>query len=175
MKIEEAVKLIEEAVVKKPSVWADLGAGSGTFTLALAEILGFDSIIFAVDKNLNILRDQLKIQYNRSTIHLYEENFSQQMDFLPPLDGIVMANSLHYIADQPSFLARLCENHLKEGGTLVVVEYDRFEADSWVPYPLPLPYFERLASQIGLTLPEQIGRKKSIYGNQDLYSAYCHK
>lgn len=175
MDIDEAVRLIEKAVEKRPSVWADVGAGSGIFTLALEQILGFNSVIFAVDKKLEILRDTLKTRYSRSTIHLYEKDFSQPMAFLPPLDGLLLANVLHYIADQESFLRNLCNHYLKDGGTVMVIEYDRFETDPWVPYPLPLPYFERLSSKIGLTLPEEIGRKRSIYGNQDLYVAYCHK
>lgn len=175
MKLSEAIRLIEKGVDSNSSVWADLGAGSGTFTLALDEILGFNGVIFSVDRSLEILRDKLKVQYMRSSIHLYEENFIQPMPFLPPLDGILLANALHYVRDQESFLISLIENHLKPGGTLIVVEYDRFEADRWVPYPLPLPYLERLASQIGLTLPEEIGRKRSVFGSQDLYAAYCHK
>ncbi|MCB0686849.1 MAG: class I SAM-dependent methyltransferase [Saprospiraceae bacterium] len=175
MKLEEAIKLIQPAISQSGSVWADLGAGSGTFTLALNEILGFDGVIFAVDLHLNLLRDQLKIQYTRSTIHLYEENFTLPMPFLPSLDGILLANSLHYVKEQESFLERISNTYLKPGGTIVCVEYDRFEADQWVPYPLPLPYFERLAANIGLTLPEEIGRKRSIYGNQELYAAYCHR
>ena len=175
MKLEQAIHLIRPGVSDTTSVWADLGAGSGVFTLALNEILGFRGVVFAVDRHLDILRNQLKTQYSRSTIHLYEESFFHPMPFLPPLDAILMANSLHYVPNQESFLSDLCSSHLKPGGTLLVVEYDRVIADQWVPYPLPLPYFQRLASRIGLSLPEEIGRQRSIYGNQDLYAAYCHK
>lgn len=175
MKLEQAINLIHPGVSDKTSVWADLGAGSGIFTLALNEILGFRGIVFAVDHRLDILREQLRIQYSRATIHLHEENFLNPMPFLPALDGILMANTLHYVCNQESFLANLCDSHLKPGGTLLIVEYDRDFADPWVPYPLPLPHFERLASKIGLSLPEQIGRQRSIFGNQDLYAAYCHK
>lgn len=175
MTVEEARKLIEPGVDREARVWADLGAGSGTFTLALNEILGFDGIIFAVDQQLNILRNTIKSLYIRSTIHLYEQNFTLPMDFLPGLDGIVLANSLHYVKDQTAFLNRVITTHLKPGGILVVLEYDRYEADQWVPYPLPLAHFNRMASQLGMSLPEEIGRKRSIYGNQEIYSAYCHR
>jgi SAM-dependent methyltransferase len=173
--LEQAIHLIQPGVSNKRSIWADLGAGSGIFTLALNEILGFGGIVFAVDHRLDILRKELKIQYCRATIHLYEQNFRGPMPFLPQLDGILMANSLHYVPDQESFLNDLCQSHLKPGGTLLIVEYDRELADKWVPYPMPPLYFERLASKIGLSLPEQIGRQRSIYSNQDLYAAYCHK
>lgn len=175
MEVQEAIRLIEKGVDKQSSIWADLGAGSGIFTQALNEILGFNGVIFAVDQNLNILRDVLKTQYIRSKVHLYEENFTHPMPFLPSLDGILLANALHYVKDQEGLLKYLLDNHLKPGGTMIVVEYDRFDPDPWVPYPLPLAYFDRLASQTGMTLPEEIGRKKSIYGNREMYAAYCHR
>lgn len=171
----EAIRLIERGVPSGPAVWADLGAGSGTFTLALNELLGFGSVIFAIDRQLQILRDQLKTVYTRATIHLYQENFIDPLPFLPPLDGILMANALHYVADQEAFLKSLCDVYLQPGGTLLIVEYDRYESDQWVPYPLPLPWFQLLAGRIGLSLPEEIGRKRSIYDHQDLYAAVCHR
>ena len=38
-----------------PALWADLGAGTGTFTLALAELLGAGSTIYAVDADANAI------------------------------------------------------------------------------------------------------------------------
>ena len=87
MEVQEAMRLIEKGVDKQSSIWADLGAGSGIFTQALNEILGFNGVIFAVDQKLDILRDVLKTQYVRSKVHLYEENFTHPMPFLPSLDG----------------------------------------------------------------------------------------
>jgi SAM-dependent methyltransferase len=175
MKQDEAIRLIEKGVPAGPAVWTDLGAGSGTFTLALNELLGFGSVIFAIDRHLQILRDQLKTLYTRATIHLYQEDFTDPLPFLPTLDGILMANALHYVPDQEAFLKNLCDLYLRPGGTLLIVEYDRYESDQWVPYPLPLPWFQRLAGRIGLSLPEEIGRRRSIYDHQDLYAAVCHR
>ncbi|MDH3245469.1 MAG: class I SAM-dependent methyltransferase, partial [Saprospiraceae bacterium] len=96
MTIDEAVNLIKPAVSSRSSVWADLGAGSGVFTMALSEILGFGATIFAVDRKLSALRKKLDHTYVRSKIMLMEENFHDSLD-LPKLDGIIMANSLHYV------------------------------------------------------------------------------
>jgi hypothetical protein len=46
----EAVALIREAVPRRAGTWADLGAGDGVFTLALAEVLGAGSRIYAVER-----------------------------------------------------------------------------------------------------------------------------
>src|SRR5690348_3116034 len=50
MDAQEAERLIAPAVPAGPAVWADFGAGDGTFTRALAERLGPGSRIYAVDR-----------------------------------------------------------------------------------------------------------------------------
>ena len=43
---------------------------------------------------------------------------------LPPLDGILAANSLHYVRDQVALLRRW-RSFLAPGGRLIVLEFDR--------------------------------------------------
>ena len=45
------VRLLRDGVPHEPGTWADLGAGSGAFTLALADLLPPGSLIYAVDKD----------------------------------------------------------------------------------------------------------------------------
>ena len=49
MNTAEAVDLIRGAIPPRTGTWADMGAGDGTFTRALVELLGPESRIFAVD------------------------------------------------------------------------------------------------------------------------------
>ena len=53
MQMNDAVELIKHDSIFKSGEqdWADLGCGSGTFTMALASLLALDSTIYAVDKN----------------------------------------------------------------------------------------------------------------------------
>jgi len=51
----DAVALIREAVPRAAGTWADLGAGDGTFTRALARLLGLNSRIYAVDRDAQAL------------------------------------------------------------------------------------------------------------------------
>lgn len=174
MTLDQAVLLIEKGIQPGDRIWADLGAGAGLFTMALNEILGFEGIIFAIDQRLEILRQKTRETYLRSTVHLYEESFTEEMPFLPELDGILLANAIHYVPNQEQFLASLCKKHLKPGGALLVIEYDRYEKNSYVPYPLPLAHFERICSNLAYPLPEEIGRHPSIYGGHEIYAAVCH-
>src|SRR5829696_3791375 len=80
------------------SIWADLGAGSGAFTLALRELIGLDATIYAVDKDRSTLRElesshRAHFGSSRNLI-LLNEDFTR-LNNIPPLDGLVMANSLH--------------------------------------------------------------------------------
>lgn len=49
MNVTEAVEPIAAAIPGRGGTWADLGAGDGTFTRALAGLLGPDGRIYAVD------------------------------------------------------------------------------------------------------------------------------
>jgi hypothetical protein len=54
--VDDAVQLIGGAGISSdPATWADLGAGDGTFTLALAAILPPGSIIHAIDQDISAL------------------------------------------------------------------------------------------------------------------------
>ena len=56
MNISDAIEMIRDAVGVSAGVWADLGAGTGTFTRALTEVLGAGSTVYAVDGNARAVR-----------------------------------------------------------------------------------------------------------------------
>src|SRR5688572_19573786 len=93
------VELLRPAQLPLAGQWADLGAGSGAFTLALRELIGPESVIHAVDKDrspLNDLERAYRVRFGLSpNLILLPADFSRPLG-LPPLDGIVMANSLHF-------------------------------------------------------------------------------
>lgn len=166
--------MIVDGVNPDALLWADLGAGDGTFSLALSEIIGFGGIIFSVDQKLDLLKKKLRNRYYKSQIHLYSSNILKPMPFLPELDGILLANVLHYVEDQQNFITHL-EKYLKKNGVIIIVEYDREDSNPWVPYPLSLVSLQRLTISTEYTLPEEIGRKKSIYDDHDMYCAIIQK
>ncbi len=170
----QAISLIQEAVTADTKVWADLGAGSGTFTFALDSLLGFEGTIYAIDRKLAILREEVKRKYARGKIHLLETDFKKAAKLLPKLDGVLMANALHYVQDQVAFLQEV-STLLKNKGSLIVIEYDREDADQWVPYPVSIVELQRLALKSGFGIPEEIGRIPSIYQGRELYAATCRR
>jgi ubiquinone/menaquinone biosynthesis C-methylase UbiE len=128
---ETAVALIREGVgldklgTPNPGgTWADLGAGSGVFTRALAALLGPAGTVYAIDRDGRAVR-QLGMQpgpASGATIHMRQADFTRPLE-LDPLDGLLLANALHFAPQQERVLRRLV-GYLKRHGRLLVVEYD---------------------------------------------------
>ncbi|MCB0520677.1 MAG: class I SAM-dependent methyltransferase [Lewinellaceae bacterium] len=69
------------------------------------------SVIYAVDK----VREIRQASGSRLEIRFLKADFEKERLPLPPLDGILMANLLHYVFDKKSLLQKLRGN-LKPGG-----------------------------------------------------------
>lgn len=158
------VRLLRPGVRPAGGVWADLGAGSGAFTLALAELLGDGGLIYAVDREgrtLATLARALRERYPATDLHVVEGDFTQPLA-LTALDGIVMANSLHFVEAKAPVLA-LVRGYLRPGGRLIVVEYNTDRGNRWVPYPFSFAAWQRLARQAGFAHTELLATRPSSF------------
>jgi SAM-dependent methyltransferase len=79
-----------------------------------------------------------------------------------PLDGLLFANSLHFTA-HPDRILEAWVHHLRPGGQLVVVEYDRRAANPWVPYPISPARLEKVAAGVGLSHPRVTATEPSAF------------
>jgi SAM-dependent methyltransferase len=168
----EMVALIRDAVPAGDGIWADLGAGTGNFTRALRELLGPGSTIYAVDRDGKAIARQQALTREMPggpVVRPMQADFTRPLD-LPALDGILMANALHFIRDQQGLLATL-QAYPRPGGRLVLVEYDVERALPWVPYPVPFARFQELAPAAGLTAPTLAGSRRSPSSGTIMYAA----
>lgn len=171
MNHDDHVRLIREGVLGGGIAWADLGSGSGAFTLALADLLGAGSHIYSVDRDARALREQqaaLQARFPAVTLEQRVADFSRPLD-LPPLDGVVMANSLHFQRRKEPVLA-LVRGMLKPGGRLVLVEYNADKGNLWVPHPLSYPTWEKLALANGFVGTRLLATVPSRF-LREIYSA----
>ena len=169
MQLEKAIELIGNGLRAglNTQVWADLGCGTGTFTLALARLLPAKSLVYAVDKNKAAL-NKIPAEYNDVIIKKLHGDLTQEK--LPEnLDGILMANSLHYVSDKDAFIKKM-QTHLKKTGCFLIVEYDTDIPNQWVPYPVSLNSLKQLTENLGYSL-EKLGEHPSIYRKEKIYSA----
>lgn len=172
MEIGQAIDLIEGAIPRRGGVWADLGCGDGTFTLALAELLGPAGRAYAVDSDARALARLRRRAANRAGVIPVQADFTQPFA-LPgydgALDGILFANALHFVAHPERALAAWVAR-LTPDGRAVFVEYDRRTANPWVPYPISPSRLEEVAAASGLSRPEVTARQPSMFSG-DLYAA----
>jgi ubiquinone/menaquinone biosynthesis C-methylase UbiE len=171
MNHNDHVSLLRKGVPAPGGTWADLGSGGGAFTLALADLLGTGGRIYSVDKSQGALREQERAMHARFPqvqVQYMNSDFTNQLK-LPQLDGIVMANSLHYVRKKDAVL-QLVRSYLRPDGHFILVEYNTDRGNPWVPYPLSYPNWETLARHNQFLNTTLLARVPSSFLNE-IYSA----
>jgi SAM-dependent methyltransferase len=171
VKHADHVSLLRPAVTERRGQWADLGSGQGAFTLALADLLDKGGAIYSVDKDTGALALQeqaMRARFAHIAVHYIGADFRRRLP-MPALDGIVMANSLHFVRDKQP-VVELVASYLRPGGQIVLVEYNSDAGNLWVPYPLSFAAWRRLAERCGLTAPRLLGVVSSRFMGE-IYAA----
>jgi ubiquinone/menaquinone biosynthesis C-methylase UbiE len=167
------VRLIAGGITEPGGLWADMGSGDGAFTLALRDIAGPDVEIVAVDTNqgaLRLLSDKMYSIFPDANLHLLARDMTQELE-LRSLNGIIAANSLHYVERRrQSSVLRNWRRMLRSDGRLIIVEYDTDDGNRWVPFPFSLRVLGQLAAASGFSPPELLGRHASHFMN-GIYAA----
>lgn len=176
MNQQEMVALIEGAFVRDEigrvgGTWADFGAGSGNFTQALREMIGENALIYAVDRDK---RDLAELKQRVSgEIEVIEADFTQPLD-LPSLDGVMMANALHFVRDQRAVLCQIYE-YINPGGRLILVEYDFKLPRPYVPHPIAQTRFKSLINEAGFGESAIVGARVSPSSGVTMYAGLARK
>jgi SAM-dependent methyltransferase len=172
MNHKDHVNLLRPAVpAASPGPWADFGSGTGAFTLALRDLVGHETEIFSIEKDESRLDQQQRnflVRFPESNIHFMHADFTQPLD-LPPLEGIVVANAIHFYRDKERLL-RQFRSYLKPKGRLIVIEYNADRGNPWVPYPLSFDTLRRATVNAGFTEAELVSTVPSSFLRQ-IYSA----
>ena len=170
---EDALSLIEPGVRTPGGTWADLGAGAGVFAQALSELLGPAGSVIAVDRNSRALAYIGASPASGAAIRTYHADFTEPLELID-LDGILLANSLHFVMRQERTLRQLVR-YLKPQGQVLVVEYDNEHRSPWNPFPLPFTRLQQLAVAVGLRDVQELSRRPSLFGGRELYMAVALK
>ena len=166
MNHRDHVNLLKDGIVEQGGVWADFGSGSGAFTLALAELLGPSGQIHSIDWDRFALRQQKQAimqQFPQTAVSYHTADYTKPLN-LPLLDGIIVANTLHfYQGEQRLALLLLLKSYLKENGRLILVEYDTNQGNRWVPYPMTFPMWQQLATKAGFKKTTQLATRNGRF------------
>ena len=171
--IADAEALLAAAVPRHFGTWSDMGAGGGTFSRALARRLEPGSRIYAVDHDRDAIASLERVRGEGVEIVPLMADFTVDGSLanyaIPPLDGMLFANSLHFVVKPAVALSRLVKL-LRPGGLVVIVEYDGRRPSRWVPYPISEAQLPDVVAEAGLAKPTITASLPSAYGGS-LYVA----
>lgn len=177
MTLAQAIALIRPAVDQHGGTWADLGAGNGLFTRALASLLGAGGRIYALDRDVAAVTELANLARDRAADGadiVPVRGDIRQLDAVAELvgvelDGAIVANALHFVRE-PVTVLRAIANRLAGNGRIVVVEYAGRRANRWVPYPVPVDRLASAAAGLPLDPPAVVAERASLYGGT-IYTA----
>ncbi len=167
------VALLRGGITTTGGVWADFGSGTGAFTLALADLIGPSGVIYSIDRDRSALTQQersLREQFPHVTVHYQVADFTLPIrDSIPPLDGLLMANSLHFHRHKEP-IVQLVKSYLRPQGRLILIEYNIEHGHSAVPYPVSYRQWEELAERCSFTHTRLLSTRPSRF-LKEIYSA----
>lgn len=171
MEISVAIDLIKGGITDctSPQTWADLGAGSGLFTTALSQLLPSHSTIIAIDNNAGALNSMKPLNHEIKLVKKVLDFVHDHLD-LHSMDGILMANALHFSSDKTTLLKTI-RMSLNNSGKIILVEYDTDASNPWVPYPVSVKSLPGIADEAGFSYVKKIGETPSIYNRAMIYAA----
>ncbi|MDO8523932.1 MAG: class I SAM-dependent methyltransferase [bacterium] len=118
------VQILKELPLPERAQVGDFGAGSGQYALALAERLGSQGTIYALDAfgpNLDLMRQGAE-KYG-SAFYTLESDLNRHIPLKTNLLNVaIVANTLHQLTDRERFVSELARV-LEPGGKALVVDW----------------------------------------------------
>ena len=137
--------------------------------MALAQLLASGSTIHAVDFDHRAL-ERIPYQHDGVKIRKVVADLQNSSLRLPSVDGILMANTLHFIQEQQLFLRML----LSLADRFLIVEYERTRPSPWGPYPVGFERLRQLFTEEGVERVEKLATRPSLFGGT-MYSAFTER
>ena len=122
---QQPERVIEALGLKPGDRVADLGAGSGYFTLRLAQAVGPTGKVYAVDVDEG-MNDYLRKRVNDAGLDNVEVILGEFEDPLLPdgeIDLLLTVNTYHHIQERPSYF-RTVQADLASDGRVAIVDFD---------------------------------------------------
>jgi ubiquinone/menaquinone biosynthesis C-methylase UbiE len=104
---------------------ADLGSGTGYFTLPLAEAVGPNGKVYAVDVD-GALNEYVVNRATKAGHQNVDAILAKHDDPLLPLQGVELVftcNTYHHLNDRIAYFKRVC-GYLRPGGRVAIIDFD---------------------------------------------------
>jgi ubiquinone/menaquinone biosynthesis C-methylase UbiE len=120
-------EVLQALGIKTGEVIADIGAGSGYFTLRLAHQVGPTGHVYAVDISPDMIRHLHQRVRDVALLNVSPILAGPDDPLLPqPVDRFLIVDVWHHIENQAGYLARIRER-LKPGGQVIMIDFHKRE------------------------------------------------
>ncbi len=118
-------RVVEALAVAPGARVADLGAGGGYFTFRLADAVGPDGLVFAIDVDPNMLEylEERVRDEGIANVKVVEAAYDDARIPESGADLVLTVNTYHHISDRPVYFRQLAGS-LRPGGRVAIIELD---------------------------------------------------
>jgi len=135
---QQPARVIETLALRPGERVADVGAGSGYFTVRLARAVGAQGTVWALDINDTLLEYLRRRVAEEGLTTVQVAKVAANDPGLPPggVDTVLMVDTLHYVRDRAAYARRLRAG-LAPGGRIVIIDFrpKPLEERPWGPPP----------------------------------------
>jgi len=118
-------EVMEALGVKEGEVIADVGAGSGYFTVRLAHHVGKTGRVYAVDVSPDMIRHLHARVRDMGLLNVSPILAPADDPLLPqPVDRFMIVDVWHHVEDQAGYLAKIKER-LEPGGQVIMIDFHK--------------------------------------------------
>ena len=107
--------------LKPGDVVADLGSGTGYFTLRFAHTVGEPGRVFAVDTDRSLLSAIEEVANRAGLGNVVAVPASDRLELPEPMDVVFLSNVFHHLPDQEAYF-RAARSQLKPDARVAIVE-----------------------------------------------------
>jgi ubiquinone/menaquinone biosynthesis C-methylase UbiE len=122
---QQPERVIEALGIEPGDRVADLGSGSGYFTLRLASAVGAQGRVYAVDVDPEMnafLRERLE-QARVANVEVVDARFEDPLLPDGAIDLVLSVDTYHHIDDRPAYFRNL-QRDLAPGARVAIIDYD---------------------------------------------------
>ncbi|PRX27421.1 FkbM family methyltransferase [Orenia metallireducens] len=146
---------------------ADIGCGTGYFTIVASEIVGEKGEVYAIDTSLEMLdylQDKIEANQLKNIELIKADEYGAKLKD-NSLDFILISYVIHEIEDKDKFLENYLQK-LKSGGKLAIIEWKKVETESGPPlkHRIGLEELSKLLTVHNIKLLKEIELSENHYG-----------
>lgn len=124
---KSSINLLKDAEISKGMTGLEIGCGSGEMTLELAELIGAEGSLLAVDLSQDQLDHVQNVTKNHKNIRFKQWDINYLSDLGEQFDFIYCRMVLHHVKDAYSAILQM-KSCLKPGGMIICEEPSIFDS-----------------------------------------------